>query len=644
MQAPLSPLAAALGAALAVMAAPAWAETAASALPDVTVSATRIDMADQDAPYASEVHTRADIERASASTLYDYLAQQTSLQITPAYGNRYAPSINMRGYGSTDGYQNVVVTVNGRRLNNVDMVPQLLGAISLADIERIEITKGSGAVRFGDGATAGTIQIYTKARNGASLEAYAGSHGQRGAIATAGLAREQFDLSATLDHGRTGGFSDRDLSGNKDHSEANTWGLTAGVRPIDGLRVELEAGAAHIDTRYPDPLSVPQFDANPGMNKGTNYTHQQYETKHWGLGVDYALNDQWKFSARHRDERKDSVNATFNMAADYRSTSNEVALQFSHQGFILNAGWQNFDGQRSDAANTTRKKNDGVFLHGQYRMEQLTVSAGLRREHVRYRYAPTAGQALEGKEHLTSWELGGNYRFSPALSAFASLSSAFQAPDIDRFFLWGGAFNGFIVPAKSKTLTLGLNHQTERNRLKASVFYARLKNEIYLEPVTWANTNIDKSHKYGLEVQDRFALTPGIAASVNYTWTRARIDRENEGAGAYNGNDLPGVPRHAVVLGLDVRVADQGLLHLSHNWRSTAWAEGDFANANPLRQRIFQSTDVNYRHRFAKNVEGYVGVSNLFDRKNGIWISGFSTSVYPVNFERTWKLGAKIQF
>ncbi|CAC9171038.1 Colicin I receptor precursor [Comamonas aquatica] len=162
---PSFPCSLAVGTALSLLAAPASAQSSLSE--PIVVSATRIDMHDQDAPYASEVHTRSDIERSGAHSLFDYLAQQSSLQISPSYGNRYTPQISMRGYGN-DGFQNLVISVDGRRLNNIDSIPQLIGSISLSDIERIEITKGSGAVMFGDGATAGTIQIYTKPRAAAS--------------------------------------------------------------------------------------------------------------------------------------------------------------------------------------------------------------------------------------------------------------------------------------------------------------------------------------------------------------------------------------------------------------------------------------------------------------------------------------------
>jgi len=640
----LSPCSLAVGTALSVLALSASAQDTVNA--PVTVSATRVDMRDQDAPYASEVHTRSDIQRSGTTSLFDYLAQQSSLQITPSYGNRYTPNISMRGYGS-DGYQNLVISINGRRLNNIDMVPQLIGAISLEDIERIEITKGSGAVLFGDGATAGTIQIYTKPRNGVSLETYAGNYGNRGAITSAGLVREKFDLSATLDHSRAGGFSDKDPSGHKDQSEANTWRVGAGVQPIDGLRLEMEAGSSHIDTRYPNSLALAQFNANPGMSKNNLYTQQKLQTDHWSLAADYQLTPQWKLSARHHDEDKSSVYPPSPSASDYRYVSNELAVQFQHDALVLNAGFQNFDGERSQTGSRTTKDNRGLFLHGQYMLNALTLSAGLRKEQVTYRHAPLGGTAIEADKRLTSWELGANHRLSPQLALFANYSDAFITPDVDRFFTtdWMTGittFNGFIEPAKVRTLTVGANHQTERNRLKVSAFYAKLSNEIYLDPFSFTNTNIDKSHKYGLEVQDRVQITPRLSGHINYAWTRALIDRENDGAGAFNGKDLPGVSRHSVVLGLNWRVAEHGHLSLSHTWRSSAWAEGDFDNNNLQRQKAFQSTDVSYRHQLAKQLEMYVGISNLFDRKNGLWVR--DDAIYPVNFERTWKLGARIQF
>ena len=76
---------------------------------------------DVTAPFSSEVYTLDDIKASKSSNIYDFLTQNTSLTLAPSSGNRFSQSIAARGYGLTNGYQNIVVTLNGRRLNNIDM-------------------------------------------------------------------------------------------------------------------------------------------------------------------------------------------------------------------------------------------------------------------------------------------------------------------------------------------------------------------------------------------------------------------------------------------------------------------------------------------------------------------------------------------
>lgn len=615
----------------------------------VIVSANRFDTPDVAATYASEVHTRQDIERAGATTLVDYLARQTSIQLTPNFGNRFAPSINMRGYGLNDGFQNVVISVDGRRLNNIDLVPQLLGAIPLADIDRIEIAKGSGSVLYGDGAMAGTIQIYTRPRTGASVEVNGGSHEAGGASAHAGYAGERIALSATAEHAEHGGFSDKDPSGHRDESTADNWHVTVSGKPLDRLKLDLDAGGSQIDTRYPGRLTRAQFRDDPATNNGTDYTHQKFHGDYWGIGAAFDLSPAWRVAARHYDEDKKSEFVQFSFKADYRHVSDELVLRYLGDALSLTGGVQRFDGVRDDGFAETSKRAEAWFLQGQYEFDRVTLSAGARRERVEYEHDPSFGAGLEDDQRLSSWDIGANYRIDESLSLFGNYNVAYQAPDIDRFFTFDPdtfeqIFNGLIDPARARTVTLGLNHVVPANRLKLGLFHARLKDEIYLfkpDPFTFVNTNIDRSHKYGLELQDSWRITPRVTGVLNYTWTRAVIDREDLGGGAFDGKELPGVPRHGLVVGLDLAVGEHGKLYLSHNWRSKAWAYDDFDNNNAQKQREYQSTDLAYRHR-VKNVELYAAVTNLFEYENGTWVR--DDAIYPVNFERTWKLGAKLSF
>lgn len=617
------------------------AEERSGALEPVVVTATGFEMADVDAPYASEVHTRRDIERSGAATLVEYLSRYSSVNVMPNFGNRFTPAIDMRGYGIGDGYQNIVVSVNGRRLNNIDMVPQLLGSVPLGDIERIEITKGSGSVMYGDGAMAGTIQIYTRARTGVSLEGYVGSHGASGLSASAGVDLGRFAVSASAEKTDHDGFSKKDPTGHRDESDSDSWQVSLSGKPVERLRLNFDAGKTRIDTRYPGRLTEAQFKDDPAQNNGSPYNQQDFESDYWQAGAEFDLSREVTLSLRHSREDKKSVFAS-GFASDYDYDTTDVALRFRRDGLALTTGLQAFDGRRSGSDNKTDKDNLGWFVHGQYEFDRFLVSAGLRKERVKYAYRPDAGATLKDDEKLSAWDIGVNYRVDEEWSVFANYNSAFQAPDVDRFFVWGGGFNAFIDPARVRTLNVGFNHVTASNRLKVTAFHAKLRDEIYYNANTFTNTNIDRSHKYGLEVQDTWRINKRFTASVNYAWTRAIIDRENDGGGAFNGKNLPGVSRHSAVVSLNAKVGENGNLNLSHSWRSKAYASNDFDNNNAQKTRAYHSTDLSYRHRVARDVELFASVANLFDRENGLWVR--DDAIYPVDFTRTWRVGARVSF
>src|SRR6478609_5686083 len=94
----------------------AYAEDTIITTNDVTVKANRFEHKDTETTYASEIHTAKEIEDSGAATLYDFLAQQTSLNMGSNFGSKATPSINLRGFGSENGFQNVVITVDGQRL------------------------------------------------------------------------------------------------------------------------------------------------------------------------------------------------------------------------------------------------------------------------------------------------------------------------------------------------------------------------------------------------------------------------------------------------------------------------------------------------------------------------------------------------
>lgn len=617
-------------------------------LQEIVVTASRIPTAETQTTFATEVHTRRMIENAGSTSLFDYLSQHTAIQVQPSSGNRMAPLLDLRGFGLESGYQNIAVTLDGRRLNTIDLSAPTLGSIPIGEIERIEITRGSGSVLLGDGATAGAIQIVTRPREGIEITGMSGDDGALAGSIAAGKVGEGTRISARADYDHQEGHSATDPTGHRDHSLSRIWRGSLETTPLERLKLKLEAGSSRIDTRYVNYLTPAQFEADPaqlGTNPWTfanSYNRQLLSSDQWQAGAELQLTDGWKAALLHGRENKRSDFIAW--ASDYDHTSDDLSLQYRGMDWDLTLGAQRFDGQRIAATNRISKTNSGAYAQAQRRAEDWSLSLGLRREQVDYAYTPNAGAATRGRHGLTAWDLGANYRLNQRTSLYGNLNQAFQAPDVDRFFTFGGGFNGLIKPARAQTLNLGLHHHAGNHRLQLTLFRIRMRDEIYYEPVNGSNTNLDRSSKTGIEFQDRIRLGEQFSASLHYTLTRARITREADNGGAYNGKELPGTPGQTAMLGLTWRPDPRSSLNLSHAWRSSGYAVSDFDN-NGLRQSAYQSTSLIYHRRFG-DIDAYAAVDNLFEHKNSMAVDDqfVGPILYPVQFTRVLRIGVKAWF
>jgi|TARA_B110000977_G_scaffold36231_1_gene48497 iron complex outermembrane receptor protein len=622
---------------------------------EVTVKSNRFEHVETETTYASEIHTAKQIENSGAATLLEYLAQQTSLSAPST--NKATASINLRGYGNENGNQNVVITVDGQRLNNIDLTSQLLAGIPLSNIERIEISKGSGSVIYGDGATAGAIQIYTKAKAGVTVTTSLGSYGQKNHSVQAGISEQHIDLSVALAHDSHDGFSKKDETGHKDQFTSNSQNVKLKIKPTDYLRLSAQGTSSRNDTRYVNSLTKAEFKDNPRQvtkrPSSQTYTHQAINSDRWQVGAEYDASEQLTFSVNHFREDKTSEFVNFFNVSSYDYEGNELTANYAGDKSNIIVGVQNFDGKRKSTSNKTTKGSNAFFASAEHQadwlIDGLTLSAGWRKEKVAYQHKPKEGQLLKEKENLNAWDIGANYKVANELSLFTNYNHSFQTPDIDRFFVTDfgtgiTTFNDFIKPAKVKTVNLGLNHTLSNNRLKVVVFYSSLKDEIYLDPTIGffgTNSNLDETHKYGLEIQDRFTFNDSLHASVIYNFTRAKIDKESSAAGAFNGKDLPGVPKHSVVANLNYSFYHNASLNLNHTWRAKAYAYNDFANNFNQKQDSYHITNLAMRYTY-KNVDFFAAVNNIFKQENSIQIQ--DNNIVPIDFVRTWRIGMKAAF
>ncbi|WP_345988770.1 TonB-dependent receptor [Sulfurimonas sp. HSL1-2] len=625
----------------------------------LTVTSSPLHSTELDAADSVEVYTAEEIEKSHARSLYEFITLQTSLFALPSYGNPMAQRLDLHGYGIENGYQNIVVTLNGRRLNNVDMVPQLLSSIAPADIERLEIVKGGGIVLGGDGASAGAIHIVTRNDNTKEVSFYGGLYGTYDAAFRVGHSDDFLTVSASGEAYHTAGTRHIDAAQNRDEQQLANGTFDLALTPGELFEFRLGAQASRIDAAYGSTLTQSEFNddpAQPGAFPAPAY--QQYDTDAFTAGLTLFPTADLSVSLDTSVEKKKSVYDLpawfYRSVANYDYRTATLALDYTQGGLQLSLGGTLFDGSRNSGATAfaiaseTTKKNSAAYALAQYRTGDHTLKAGYRYETVRYDYRD-AGNALDRSETLHGIEAGYNLRLSPERSLFVSYAHAYQAPDVDRFFNrdFSGVvtFNGFIDPMTSDTVTAGYTAVTAANKFKLSAYYAALENEIYYysDPayIASVNTNIDRSHKVGVDLFEQWKVTERFGLSLNYNYVQAVIDKEVQNGEDFGGNDLPGVSPHTLKAALTILPTDALSLTLSHTYRSQAYAMNDFGNSFAQKQRAFNSTDVVLNYDTASYAL-FAKINNMFNNPNGLWVA--DDAIYPVNFTTTALVGATLKF
>ena len=113
---------------------------------------------------SSIIIDRKDLEKYENTPIHDILDLESGIKSRSIYGSNSSGSkstLDIRGMGA-QAKSNVLILINGQRLNNIDMSEIDFPSIPMESIDRIEIFKGNAAsVLYGDGAIGGVINIIT---------------------------------------------------------------------------------------------------------------------------------------------------------------------------------------------------------------------------------------------------------------------------------------------------------------------------------------------------------------------------------------------------------------------------------------------------------------------------------------------------
>lgn len=509
---------------------------------DVFLSLTKTDEDIDNMPTNITVITKEEIEKKRVDTLGDLLANETGI----FYGNfgkgTNASFISMRGAASST---RVLVLIDGRRVYTLDSGAANFASIPVANIEKIEIIRGSGASVYGTGAFGGIINIITKRSSFDSPLASGGlSYGSFNSYSgniSGEYYHEKFAFLISGSTTVTDGYRK-----NSEYKGYNTF-LSGQYNINDSHNISLTANYWENKFGLPGPEtknllpSLTAEDQNASYYAKLDYNFSNYD--------DYSLNINAYTSHDMYEDKPDrngkyyykNISDTYGLQADFHY-QNILLLgaefwQEKYQNENFNEDWITYLPVYSEYEKT--QENYAVYAQLNYDIGNLRIIPGIRGNH-NSKYGDIFTPSLSA-----IFNINDNMKIS------GNTGRVWRAPTfVDLYY--PGWSNPDLKPEKGISSDLGIEYANNKFKAIATGYYITSKDLI----VSVQNT--DKARQYGIELEAGYIFNSMFQNKINYTYLNAKdiTDSNNEKPLRYS-------PEHSINYTLTVKPIEK--LNLTAN-------------------------------------------------------------------------------
>lgn len=599
-------------------------------LREVVVTATKFQKNVSETGKVLTIIDEEQLSRSAGKDLSQLLNEQVGLIINGANSNPAKDkSVFLRGAAG----KYTLILVDGVPVSDPSGIDGAfdLRLLSIDQVERIEILKGSQSTLYGTDAIAGVINIITKKKGnktigGTGTISYGSYNTFRGNAGVSG-STNKLDYNLGYTRYQTDGISEaKDTTGinnfDKDGAEQNAFQLNMGYRPVEkfSLRPFL---------RYND------FKGEYDLGAFTDDPDARYDA----TSLQYGLNTDYQFKqgtitfmyAHNKTERtfQDMFGGPYHY--DGRFNHGEVFGKFNLSNQLQLLGGTAYQQFTMLATNTTIENPETTIISPYLSFFANNLNG----------FSMEVGGRLNSHSVYGSnftYSVNPSYLINKKAKLFINYSTGFKAPTLSQLYGPFGA-NEDLKPEESKSFEGGLQWLAEDGTLNVRLTYFNRKINNVIAYTT-GYINWDKLDDQGVELEaffkvNKFTLTGFYAYVEGEVTTPAGAGTETK------PNDLLRRPKHSVGLSMGYQASEKLFASVNvktFGQRNDLFFDFNTFTSSPVVLDAYQLLDVYIEYTLISNrLKVFGDFRNLLDQ-DYYEVYGYSTQCFNAT------VGVRAQF
>ncbi|PUE10417.1 TonB-dependent receptor [Limnohabitans sp. T6-20] len=566
----------------------------------IVISASRVPQPRSVGSVVVDVISRQQIEQSGASNIVEFLDSVSGLTVNRLYGRLGIDASVDVGYMGEAGSQNVLILVDGQRVNNLDSSGVRFAQIPMSSIERIEIRKAGGGALYGERAQGGVINIISRADAAKEVSLALGSFGYRKVDGYLGFRSDEFSGGLSL----MSAHSD----GHREHSDARQESAQLRLSHTSALgKVSVMARGFEETANLPGSLTSDEYAADPKKASSSYAPHTHRTGNSLGIKYDRTVGADDLLTVdvlqqTSKDESYGTYYSTWNgmQFASYSastitnkriSVNPEYRMKLGSGQLVLGGEFSTADAN-TDSGKQVRRASESAYVQAMQPMGYgVTLDGGARTQRMHSDFQKSITETQTGSsDRKSAFSAGLKAQLSDATSVRLGALTGFRFANADELYLFDrGTFamleiNPNLRPMTTQEYFLQAEQKYANGKVEAHYRRINAQDEIGYQEICGSvgatlascNANLYDTTRSIFSLASEWSVTSSLSVKASVDFINATI-----ATGSNAGNRLPMTPKEVVRITAEKRFQDFSVMASSH-YRSNMVQASDQSNSNPF--------------------------------------------------------------